>query len=174
MLQTRTREYKYYLKKAIPKLKKTISINPWHENAWSKLGTIYSFLAECQSVIKAETWNDKAIECYRSVLSWSPRNASVYDSWAIILKDMALTKEGPEAEDLFVLAIKKHLQAIEYGEDVYNLACTYAAMGDERNALIWLQKSVLRQELNPEEIWSDSDWKPYLLHKNYIEIMSLT
>lgn len=162
---------KKYLKKAIPKLKKTISINPWHENAWSKLGTIYSFLAECESGKKADAWNNKAIACYASVLRWSPRNVSVHDSWAIILKDMALTKEGAEAEALFILAIKKHLQAIEYGEDVYNLACTYAAMGDERNALIWLQKSVLKQELSPEEIWADPDWKPYLTHKTFLEIM---
>jgi tetratricopeptide (TPR) repeat protein len=159
------------IQESIKKLEKSVSINLWHTNAWSTLGTAYSYLGDFDTKNRGD-WYEKSIFCYSMVTEIKPYDGDAYDNWGIALKSLALLKENTERESLLLLAIQKHLIAIQKGSGTYNMACTYAALGDERNAFIHLSRAIETEDVQIEEIFEDADWVSYIDHKEFKAITS--
>jgi tetratricopeptide (TPR) repeat protein len=102
---------------------------------------------------RAEQFNNKEIN---SLL------AGLYSDWGTDLGNLAKTKEGKEAEELYNQAFEKYQKAIEFGGHCYNLSCMYALKGDNKNALYFLDESLEKNEITVDIVRKDEDWKNYL------------
>ncbi|MES0488737.1 MAG: hypothetical protein ABUK01_02015 [Leptospirales bacterium] len=97
--------------------------------------------------------------------------SNLFYNWGTCLMNLAKTKQGKEAEELYNQAIEKYQKAIEFGGSPYNLACLYAITGDEKNALHFLDISLKNKEISTDFVLEDEDWKNLLEHEKFKAII---
>jgi len=126
-------------------------------NNW---GNALSDLAEMKEGKEAEDLFKQSFEKYESALEIKHDNHEALDSWGAALLDLAKMKEGKEAEDLFKQSIEKLMKAeeIKEGYAAYNIACFNSLLGEVKDSLLWLEKS-LKMKFAPlkSHILEDSD-----------------
>ena len=76
----------------------------------------------------------KAFEEYKTALELKPDLHEAFNNWGTDLGNLAKTKEGKEAEELYNQAFDKFQKANEYDASSYNLSCILALKG-EKNML---------------------------------------
>ena len=88
--------------------------------------------------------------------------SDLYFSWGNSLADMAKTKQGKEAENLYQPAFEKLQKGVELGSGHYNLACLYALRGDKAEAIEYLSLGLSKQEISIDFVLKDQDWDDIL------------
>ncbi len=97
--------------------------------------------------------------------------AGLHSNWGTYLGNLAKTKEGKEADELYKEAFEKFQKAIEYGASSYNLSCIYALKGENESALQYLNISLSNGEIDTCFVENDEDWKDYLENEEFIELL---
>ncbi len=73
-------------------------------------------------------------------------------------------------ETLYQQSIEKLNKSVELDGSSYNLACAYALTKDKKNALKYLENSLIKKEITVEFVKDDEDWEAY---KNDIDFLGL-
>lgn len=93
-------------------------------------------------------------------------------NWGTDLGNLAKTKEGKEADELYQQAFDKFQKAIVCGASSYNLSCIYALKGEKENALKYLHTSLANLEIDVVFIENDEDWKDYFEDEDFIVLLN--
>lgn len=127
-------------REAIGYLKKAVSIHPTYVDAWLILGNVYSNFPD--SI-------DKALQCYESILSFSPGNAKAIHN----LKYISSLEKIPEKK---IAILEKALRYEPSSYDLlYQLGNTWGkSLNDLTKAMDYLEKA---HEVNPSGIEAMKD-----------------
>lgn len=98
--------------------------------------------------------------------------SGLYSSWGTSLVELARTKEGKEAEDLYHQSFDKFQKATALGGGCYNLACLYAIKEIGNDALLYLDLSLAKKEISVQFVENDEDWRYFLKDINFISILN--
>ena len=148
-------------KEAIAKYDLAIQSNPDYHEAYNNWGVTLCDLAKTESGSKSEDLYKEAIAKYDLVIRSNPDCHEAYNNWGNALYNLSKTKSGSKSEELYNEAIKKFQQAIENGGHSYNLACIYAIRNKKEEALKYLERSFLRNEISVEFVMKDKDWSGF-------------
>ena len=113
----------------------------------------------------------QAVNEYKTALELKPDLHEALNNWGNDLGNLAKTKEGVEAEELYKLAFGKYKSAIEYGGSSYNLACLFALNGLKDKALEYLEISLSQKEIDILFVEKDDDWVDYLKDPDFIRLL---
>jgi len=113
----------------------------------------------------------KASEEYKTALELKPDLHEALYNWGTDLGNLAKTKEGKEAEELYNQAFDKFQKAIEYGASSYNLSCILALKGEKEHALRYLNISLSKNEIDVYFVEKDEDWRDYLRDNEFIKLL---
>ena len=109
---------------------------------------------------EAEDLLKQSFEKYEGALEIKPDLNEALNNWGYALLYMAKMKEGKEAEDLLKQSIEQLMKAEEIKEGcaAYNIACVNSILGEVKDSLLWLEKS-LKMKSAPlkSHILEDSD-----------------
>ena len=114
----------------------------------------------------------KASDEYKLALELKPDLHEAFYNWGTDLGNLAKTKEGKEAEDLYDQAFDKFQKAIEHGASSYNLSCILALKGETENALKYLEISLSNNEIDVDFVENDEDWIDYYNDKEFISLLN--
>lgn len=87
----------------------------------------------------------EALEEYEVATILNPKTPGAYSNWGVALCDLAKTKSGSEAEDLYKEAIDKYREAVKYRSD------DHAVYYNWGNALIYLAQ--IKSDSEAEELY---------------------
>ena len=149
------------LKQSIEKYEGALEIKPDKHEALYNWGTTLSDLAKMKKGKEAEDLLKQTIEKYEDTLEIKPDKHEVLNSWGAALLALAKMKEGKEAEDLLKQSIEKLMKAeeIKEGSAAYNIACVNSLIGEMKDSLLWLEKSLkLKYASLKNLILEDSDF----------------
>jgi tetratricopeptide (TPR) repeat protein len=151
-------------KQSIEKYEKATALNPKNDSAFCSWGTAILDLAKLKD---DETLYQQSIEKYKKATALNPKNYFAFYNWGTAVLDLAKLKDD---ETLYRQSIEKLNKAVELGGSSYSLACAYALTNDTKNALKYLQNSLIKKEITVGFIKEDDDWKAY---KNDIDFIGL-
>ena len=86
--------------------------------------------------------------------------------------ELAKTKSGNEAEELYKEAFEKYKLAIKYGGDAYNLSCLFAIRNQKAEALKYLEHTLARNEITVDFVEQDEDWKELRNDPDFQDLLS--
>ena len=129
-------------------------------------------LAKTKEGKKAEELHLESFEKFQKAIEIKADDHKAYYNWGTYLGKLAKIKEGKEAEQLSQLSFEKLQKAVELGGNCYNLACWYAVKENKKDALLYLDLSLNKKEVETSFVLKDEDWKKYLDDKDFIEIIN--
>ena len=153
-------------KKAYAKYDQAIQSKPDYHEAYNNWGVALCDLAKTKSGGESEKLYEDAFVKYDQAIQSKPDDHEAYSNWGVALCDLAKTKSDSKSEELYNEAIKKFQQEIENGGCSYNLACIYAIRNKKEEALKYLERSFLRNEVSVEFVMEDKDWSGF--HKDLV------
>ena len=157
---------------AFEKFEKAIEIKPDKHDAFYNWGTYLGNLAKTKSGKESEELYTQAFEKFKKVIEIKPDKHDAFYNWGTYLGNLAQTKSGKESEELYTLAFEKFEKAIVFGASPYNLACIYALKQDKRNALLNLEKTLEKQEIEIAFVMQDEDWNALKNDKDFVELIN--
>ena len=132
---------------------------------------------EIINLLISEKYDEKVLLEIENKINENPDNeaesllAELYYNWGANLGNLAKTKEGKEAEDLYHQSFDKYRKAIEFGGSCYNLACLFAIRKNEVQALLFLALSLSKKEITANFVEADADWKDFLGNEKFIKLL---
>lgn len=114
----------------------------------------------------------EASEEYKVATILNPRNSEAFCNWGTALSDLAKTKSGSEAEELYDKAFENFQQAIKYGGGSYNLACLYALRNRKEEALKYLDHALSRGKVSIKLVEEDNDWDAFREDPDFKPLLS--
>jgi len=157
---------------AFEKFEKAIEITPDYYDAFNNWGVHLGDLARIKSGKESEGLYIQAFEKFEKAIEITPDFHEAFNNWGNFLGKLAKTKSGKESEDLYTQAIEKSEKATALGGISYNLACNYALKQDKINALLILEKTLKKQEIEITFIMQDEDWKALKDDKDFLELIN--
>ncbi|MCP4268886.1 MAG: hypothetical protein GY777_25490 [Candidatus Brocadiaceae bacterium] len=146
------------------KYDKATALNPKDNSAFSNWGNAISGLAKLKN---DETLYRQSFEKYGKAAALNPKSDVAFNNWGNSFLDLAKFKND---EALYQQSIEMFNKAVELGGSSYNLACAYALTKDAKNALKYLENSLIQKEITVEFVKEDEDWAAY---KNDVEFTDL-
>ena len=146
---------------AFVKYDQAIQTKPDCHEAYNNWGLALCDLAERKFGSESEELYEDAFLKYDQAIQSKPDCHEAYNNWGNALYNLSKTKSGSKSEELYNEAIKKFQQAIENGGHSYNLACIYAIRNKKEEALKYLERSFLRNEISVEFVMKDKDWSGF-------------
>lgn len=153
------------------KYRKAIEIDPNKYKAYNNWGTDLGNLAKTKDGREAEDLYHQSFEKYRKAIEIKPDFHEAYNNWGGYLVYLAKTKGGKEVEDLYLQSFDKYQKAVVLGGHCYNLACLHAIKENTKEALLYLNFSLSKQEVSVSFVQSDPDWKGFVNNEDYINIL---
>jgi len=103
----------------------------------SSVSSFVETLAQAQTKTAAKQWNEAAA-LWGKVVAANPVNG---DYWIELADARYKLKDYKNAIPAYEKAFE--FKAGNYYNSAYNIACSYALLGDKQNALIWLEKALV-------------------------------
>jgi hypothetical protein len=153
------------------KYEKAVECKPEMHEAYYNWGTELGKLAATKEGAAAEALYTECFSKYEKAVECKPDMHEAYYNWGTELGKLAATKEGAAAKALYALSIEKYTAAIELGGSTYNLACTYALIGDKDNALQYLTLSLTKKEVEVSFVVADTDWQSFHADNDFIDLI---
>jgi tetratricopeptide (TPR) repeat protein len=156
---------------ALDKYQKAISIKPDDHEVFNNWGTDLGNLAQTKVGKEAEELYQQAFDKYQKAISIKPDFNEAFNNWGNALGKLAQTKEGIEAEELYQQALEKLNKSIDLDGSSYNLSCLYAQKSDKGNALLYLEKCLVKGEITSQFVMEDEDWANYRSDIDFINLL---
>jgi len=162
-------------KQSFEKYEGALEMKPDYHEALFNWGTVLAYLAKMKEGKEAEDLFNQSIEKYESALEIKHDLHETLNNLGLALLELAKMKEGKEAEDFFKQSIEKLMKAEEIKEGIaaYNIACVNSLLGEVKDSLLWLEKS-LKMKLAPTKshILEDSDLDNIKARDDFNRLMS--
>jgi tetratricopeptide (TPR) repeat protein len=153
-------------KESFDKYDKATSINSDNDSAFYNWGLMLHYLAQKND---DESLYRESCEKYDKATSINPDKDSAFSNWGNALMYLfAKTKE----KDILNKAIEvcKKAYTINTSKS-YNLSCCYVILNDKKNALKYLEESIVNKRIAIEHILRDEDWKNYLEDEDFKKLI---
>lgn len=160
----------YY--QSFEKNQKAVEIDPTNYEAYFNWGTSLGHLAMIKKGKDAEELYNQCIEKLKKANEIQPNEYLVYTNWGVNLFRLAKTKGEKDGSELVNQAFDKLTKAAQLGEGLFNLACWHALYGSKKDALLYLEKSLLKKEVNSQVVEKDEDWGKYKEDEDFISIIN--
>ena len=114
-----------------------------------------------------ETLYQQSFKKYEEAIALNPKSYCTFNNWGAAILGLAKLKND---KAFYQQSIEKLNKAVELGGSSYNLACAYALTKDTKNALKYLENSLIKKEMASGFVEKDEDW---VEHKNDVEFIGL-
>ncbi len=160
-------------KDSIIKYEEAIKLNPNYSRAYNNWGSSLSKLGDLASdLLEKEQLYKNSISKYEQAIELDTNYSDAFNNWGSCLSDLAgLTSDLSKKERLYREALEVLKRAVELGGYYYNLACCYALLGEEKEALLTLKGSLEKQEINVAFVEADSDWDRLRDNEDFINLL---
>ena len=156
---------------AFEKYQKAVEIKPDLHETFCNWGVDLGKLAKTKIGQEAEDLFHQAFEKYQKAVEIKPDLHEAFHNWGSNLTILAKSKSGQEAKKLLKQALEKCQKAVDLGGKCYNLACSYALIGNKEEALRYLEQSLEQKEVDTDFIITDEDWAQYLQDEDFEKIV---
>lgn len=151
------------------KFKKASELNNNNDTSlYENWGIALSHLADIKS--DKELFIE-SIKKYQKVIELNPNNKSVYNSWGTALLNMSYL-DGINKQEVLQKAKSICEKGYSLSQNPYNLACTYALIGDRENALKYLHESLEKGFITVNHVENDRDWTNYKSDLDFIDLLN--
>lgn len=121
----------------------------------------------------AEFTNDLSLyndifEKYRIATDLDPKKGNIFYNWAYSLLELGKASKNKK---FLQEALEKALIADKLGYGSYNVACSYALLGNKTEASTYLEKSLIAKEVSIEDIENDNEWDSLRNDPDFIELL---
>ena len=158
--------------KSFEKFQQAMHIKPNSPVIYYNWGNALSSFARTKCGNEAGKIYNESFKMYHQAIQINPNFHRAYYSWKINLSTLAQTKCDKQAEKLYEEAFKNYQQAIINENISYNLACLYAIRNQKEEALKYLERSLLRNEISLEFVEKDKDWDKFRDDLDFNRILS--
>ncbi|NOQ28034.1 MAG: hypothetical protein GQ564_21950 [Bacteroidales bacterium] len=160
-------------RKAIEIFEKASILNPNDSDVFYGWGVALGNIGNNKSGIEAQTLYKQALNKFKKAVDINPNNQKVYRDLGGVLGSIARMSTGNEKVNLINQARKELEKARDLGSGSYNLACIYAISNDKKNALKYLEQSLLDNEIEVKFIKKDKDWAFFYDDKDFKNLLNL-
>lgn len=131
------------LSEAVEKFAKAVGISPEMHEAFNGWGYALSVLADLHEGPKREALMKEAVEKCTKAIEIEPDDYEALCNLCNALRMLSYIYKGRQRTEILEAALDKakRVEDLKPGEGIYNIACIYALLGQEKIALVFLKKA---------------------------------
>jgi tetratricopeptide (TPR) repeat protein len=130
----------------------------------------YDFMM-IQKVLKDEKSFNAAAEKFKIAIDLNPEYSYSYYNYASLLCNYGKILAVPKKKEVFNLANENAMKAYNLGSSSYNLSCSFALLGDKKNALKYLKEAIDNELIKKEDVFLDDDWDAFYTDEDFKKII---
>jgi len=157
-------------RESLKKYEEAIRINPEYYVAFNNWGFTLYELAKFKNDVNLYI---ESFEKYEKATSINPKYDLAFTNWSTSLLYLYAFNNDV---DLLPKALNVCQRAYEINKQKsYNLACCYARLKDKKNALKYLEESLMIKDIKDQTVeWilNDNDWQHYLNDEDFMNLLN--